>query len=513
MNDLRLLAPDWSARPPAGGIAWRVRLLLALALPLAVWYFSWLLSPGRVGQPVLYGLLIAAELFNLVQGLGFWWTCARERVRERAPIVHGAFGRPAVDVFIPVYNEPVDVVEPAVMAATRMRGAAVRVHLLDDGKSDDMRALAARAGANYVRRTINTGAKAGNINHALGRTSAPYVAVFDCDHVPDPGFLEATLGWLGQGRTAFVQTPQYYANARVNPVAAASAAQQNLFFGPIARGKDGLASMICCGTNMIFRRDALEEVGGFPEDSVTEDFELSIALRERGWEAAYLPEVLARGLGPEDMASYVSQQHRWARGCLSALPRIVRARLPWRVRLQYLLSSMYFLSGWTVLIYMSLPVIRMLTGAQPVAGATADEFLLHFAPYFTVSVVTVAVAGAGSYTFSAFALSAASFWIHVHASLKALLRRPGRFVVTPKRGGQGRQPRTVWPPLAATAVLLGAAAYGLAQARTPSTLNNVAFVALHVAILLGGTWPALKRTRAGAAEAPPQPARLEVQAA
>src|SRR3954453_11950427 len=103
--------------------------------------------------------------------------------------------------------------------------------------------------------------------------------------------------------------------------------------------------MICCGTNVIFRRDALEEVGGFPTDSVTEDFELSILLREHGWEAAYLPEVLARGLGPEGMASYVSQQHRWARGCLSALLRILRARLPFGVKGQFLLSSMYFLSG------------------------------------------------------------------------------------------------------------------------------------------------------------------------
>jgi cellulose synthase (UDP-forming) len=511
MNDLRFLKPDWSARPPAGGIAWRVRLLAALALPLAVWYFSWLLEPGRVGQPVLYGLLIAAEVFNLAQGLGFWWTCAHERVRERLPL---PTTRPAVDVFIPVYNEPVDVVEPALVAATKLRGAEVRVHLLDDGKSEDMRRLAARTGANYVRRTENKGAKAGNINHALGVTGSPYVAVFDCDHVPDPAFLEATLGWLSEGRVAFVQTPQYYANARENPIAAASAAQQNLFFGPIARGKDGLSSMICCGTNMIFRRDALEEVGGFPTDSVTEDFELSILLREHGWEAAYLPEVLARGLGPEDMASYVSQQHRWARGCLSALPRILRARLPWRAKAQYLLSSMYFVSGWTVLVYMSLPVIRMLTGAQPVAGATADEFLLHFAPYFTVSLVTVAVAGAGTYTFQAFALSAASFWIHVHASIKAVLRRPSRFVVTPKKGGSGRQPRAAAAPLVTVAVLLGSAVYGLAQARTPSTFNNVAFVALHVSVLIAGIWPALVRPRvAAAAEAPEQPAHLEVQAA
>ena len=111
--------PDRSARraPPAPARhRARLRLLLLLAVPLALWYFAWLLDPERIGHPALCGALIAAEVFNLVQGLGFWWTCSRERVRERAPAADGAS---VVDVFIPVYNEPVDVVEPALVAATQ----------------------------------------------------------------------------------------------------------------------------------------------------------------------------------------------------------------------------------------------------------------------------------------------------------------------------------------------------------------------------------------------------------
>ena len=228
--------------------------------------------------------------------------------------------------------------------------------------------------------------------------------MFDCDHVPDPRFLERTLGWMCNDKVAFVQTPQYYANAGTGRLAAAAAAEQSLFFGGIARGKDGLNSMFCCGTNVVFRRQALEDIHGFPEDSLTEDFELSILLHERGWRSVYVNEVLAQGLGPEDMTSYVSQQRRWAKGCLSAIPRLVRAALPWGTRLQYLLSSMFFLSGWTFALYMLLPVIRIFFGGEPLASSTADQFLLHFAPYFCISLVAVAVAGAGSYTFDAFAL-------------------------------------------------------------------------------------------------------------
>jgi cellulose synthase (UDP-forming) len=489
MTDPRLAPPSWSAAPPGPRHRRRVRLLIAVSAPLVLLYFAWLLEPQRVGNPVLYGLLVAVELFNVVQAIGFWWTCARERGRR--PRSHDG-PPPDVDVLVPVYGESVAIVEPTIAAAARLRGAHVHVALLDDGGSDAMRALAARHGAAYLRRARRSGAKAGNVNDALAQTTSPFVVVLDCDHVPRPELLEATLGHLDDADVGFVQTPQHYANAGRGGVAAAAWSQQALFFGAIARGKDGLDAMFCCGTNVVFRRAALVDAGGFPERSLTEDFELSLRLHERGWRSVYLPRVLADGLGPEDMAAYVGQQQRWARGCLSAIPSIVRARLPWRVRVQYLLSSMHFLSGWTLLAYIAFPVVRIFTGAQPLAGATADQFLLHFAPYFGIALWTVAVAGAGSYSFAAYALQTASAWIHVQASILTLLGRRGRFVVTPKQGAGGRQPRAVAVPLALVAVLLAAAAYGLARGHGPATLNNVAFAGLHVSVLLAGAWPALR---------------------
>lgn len=493
--------PD--ARPPAPGAGdpagwsparrwWLTRrkllILLPLDLALAVWYFSWLLQPGRAGNPILYGLLLVAELFNLAQAAGFWWTACRAGSPPEPPPA----GDADVDVLIPVYNEPWEVVEPTVRAATRLRHrGAVRVILCDDGDRDEMAALAARHGAGYLRRAEHHGAKAGNLNHALGRTGSPLVAVFDCDHVPDPAFLERTVGHFRDQDVALVQTPQYYANAGSNPVADAAWSQQALFFGIIARGKAAMGSMFCCGTNVVFRRAALDSIGGIPEDSVTEDFALSIDLREQDWRTVYVPEVLARGLGPEDMASYVSQQHRWARGCLSGISRTLRSRLRPGEKLQYLLSSMFFLTGWTYLIYMALPVVRLTGGEQALAGATASQFLAHFAPYFAVSMLSVAVAGQGSYSFGAFALMEAGFWIHLSATVSTLTGRRKGFVVTPKRGRSGRQPQVVLPGLIALAVLCAAAGYGLSAGLTPSTLNNIAFAGLHICVLLVGIWPAL----------------------
>lgn len=498
--DIRLRRPRWDPLPRGLPVRTRVRIAALVGLPLVVFYLSWLFDPVRVGQPVLYVMLVCAELLNVVQAVGFWWTCAFERVREpKAPT------RPlAVDVLIPRYDEPPEVVELTVAAAAALRGHDVRVWLLDDGDSDEMRQIAETHGVGYLRRPVHDHAKAGNINHALTKTDAPYVAVIDCDHVVYPNFLDATLGHFEEDeRLAFVQTPQYYANGNEPGVPGAAWHQQTLFFGAIARGKDGLGATFCCGTNVVFRRAALDDAGGgFPTHSITEDFELSITLHERGWHTAYLPKVLASGLGPEDMAAYTTQQLRWARGCLSALPRILRARLPWRLRAQYLLSGLYWLSGWTVLFYMMFPLVRILFGVQPLAHLTAPEFLLHFVPYFLIALSTAALAGAGSYTFTALALAAASFWVFIMASLLTVARRRGSFKVTPKTGANTRQPRAVAPALVAIAILACVSIWGLIHNRDSATFNNASFALFHICVLLAGCWPALRRPQpAGTAPA------------
>jgi cellulose synthase (UDP-forming) len=191
------------------------------------------------------------------------------------------------------------------------------------------------------------------------------------------------------------------------------------------------------------------------------------------------------------MASFVSQQQRWARGCLAAIPAAIKAELPWRLRQQYLLSCMFFLSGWTFVLYMALPVIRIFFGAQPLAGATADQFLLHFAPYFCVSLLAVAVAGAGAYTFDAFALLISTFFVQVISTLLVILRRRGKFVVTPKHGVDGPQPGAVFPAILAMGFLLAAIGYALDRSLTAASLNNIAFALLHLSVLLVGSWPAI----------------------
>ena len=150
---------------------------------------------------------------------------------------------------------------------------------------------------------------------------------------------------------------------------------------------------------------------------------------------------------------------------------------------------------------MSFPVVRLLGGGQPIGGINAPEFLLHFVPYYAVALTMAAVAGAGAYTFSAFALSAANFWIHVLSTVYTVLKKKGSFVVTPKKGAGARQPAAVMPALVAVGILILACIYGLLHNPDAATINNVSFAAVHVSILMTGCWAALVKPSAPTTEA------------
>jgi cellulose synthase (UDP-forming) len=467
----------------------RLRILIPIGVIISVSYVLWLLLPERVGNPYVYGILIAAQLFNFIQGMGFMWTIWPRRRRGVPPPWLGT--PPDVDIFIPVYNEPLDVVAPVVAAASAIRGGVVNVYLLDDAGRPELVDLAEEWGARYIHRVEHLHAKAGNMNHALRFAKAPFLAVFDCDHVPDPSFLEATFGSMLDPDVAVVQTPQYYSNSETDRLAAAASSQQELFFGAIGRGKDTYGGMICCGTNFLIRRAALDEVGGFPFEGWTEDLELSIKLQHAQWKIVYLTKVLARGLGPEDMSAYVSQQLRWARGGFYALGLLVRGKMPLRVRLLYSHSCAFWLSGWTILIYLSLPVIFIFTGAQPFSGSTASEMLLYFAPFFAINLIVVATAGGNSYTFDAFCVYVANFWVHIAASVYVLTGAKMKWVVTSKQSAKGREPGSVVPGLIYLGVFVVTAAYGIATGFTPAVADNLAFAAIYAVVILVGIWPAL----------------------
>ena len=162
-------------------------------------------------------LLVLAEFYAFViLFLGYLQTLWPLR-RTPVPLPEDPENWPAVDLLIPTYNEPLSVVRFTALAAMNIDWPAdkLNVYILDDGKREEFRSFAEDAGIGYMTRDDNKHAKAGNINRALERLDAPFVAIFDSDHVPTRSFLQVTVGWfLRDRKLGMLQTPHHFLLAR-----------------------------------------------------------------------------------------------------------------------------------------------------------------------------------------------------------------------------------------------------------------------------------------------------------
>jgi cellulose synthase (UDP-forming) len=489
------LAPGRSAasRPDAHGFLHHVpnRGFLVANVALAVVYTLVISLAFEHGNWFLFAALLATELFHLVQIIGYCWTVwARDTARAFDP----DFSTP-VDVFITVCGEPVEIVRETTRAAKAMRyPVPFTVYLLNDGlvagKDDwrDIEELADELGVRCLTRVTPGGAKAGNINHALTRTSSPFFVVFDADHVPHPDFLTEVMGYFVAEDMGFVQTPQFYANQDHNRITRVAWDQQTLFFGPIMSGKSRLDSAFMCGTNMAVRRSAIADAGGMCEFNIAEDFLTSLFMHERGWKSVYVPKVLAEGLAPDDFLNYYKQQFRWTRGSLEVIFKynpLLRRGLRTSQKLQYLLSASYYLSGSVILVDASLPVIYLLTGETPIVTSTMTLALV-FVPYMWINLYVLQRTSNFTYSYQAIAFSLSAWWLQITAMEAVLAGRKTSFAVTSKTTSDGARPnflQLVVPQFVYAAVAAVALVAGLArEGASASLVANVAWLAVHLAI-------------------------------
>lgn len=461
------------------------RILAVVSALSAFFYLRWLLFDAQPENHTLYWFLVAAEVFNVAQSTGFWITISKQRWPAFQPQDLSNTTIRA-DIFITVCGEPLSVVEKTVAGAVAVRCPDKVVWILDDGGSKEIRALAERYFVGYINRGSRKGAKAGNINFALTHSTAEVFAVFDADQIPKPEFFEVTLPAFADERLGFIQTPQVYRDRWVNRVSGGANSQQGLFYGPILRGKNGFGATFSCGTNVVYRRSAVEAVGGFPEDSITEDLRLSLLLLDKGYTSEYLPTVVAEGLGPMEVGAYFNQQLRWCRGGLEILlkRRPYSRRMTAGQALQYSLGFLYWFTGWFYLVYLALPFFFLIGGTQPIS--TPNQYPGHFMPYVVTSLMTIIYASDFQVTFDALWFTLASFPVMIKSLVMTIFGRTGEFVVTPK---ENTQRSSIWPvrwQLLACTVLLGAAVVGLARYGTsPSVFNNIAWIVAHMVILLG----------------------------
>ncbi|MCS6787511.1 MAG: UDP-forming cellulose synthase catalytic subunit [Thiobacillaceae bacterium] len=322
---------------------------------------------------------------------------------------------PTVDVLIPTYDEDPELLQTTLIAALNMRYAPGRmqVYLLDDGGTDQkcndpdpikamaarlrreqLQALCARVGAHYLTRARNVHAKAGNLNAALAHIDGELIVVLDADHVPTADFLARTVGaFLADERLFLVQTPHFFVNAdpaehnlrifgRMPP-------ENDMFYGAIQHGLDFWQSSFFCGSAAVLRRKALDEVGGFTGETITEDAETALELHSRGWRSLYYGRPLISGLQPETYAGFITQRVRWAQGMLQLLllknPLRRPGLKPWQ-RLGYLNSSAFWLFPYARLVFLLVPSAWLIFGLQ-IYHANLAQFAAYTLPHLAAVVL------------------------------------------------------------------------------------------------------------------------------
>jgi cellulose synthase/poly-beta-1,6-N-acetylglucosamine synthase-like glycosyltransferase len=253
---------------------------------------------------------------------------------------------PKVTVQLPIYNERY-VTERLVEAAAQFDypRELLQIQLLDDS-TDETQAIAAdcveRQRAlgvpiEYIHRDNREGYKAGALQEGLKTATGEFVAIFDADFIPPADFLRRTVPYFVDPKLAMVQTRWSYINRHYSALTEVEAILLDGHFAieHSSRYRSGLFFNFN-GTAGIWRRESIEDAGGWQHDTLTEDTDLSYRAQIRGWQFLYLPEIECPSELPVEMNAFKSQQARWAKGLMQTakkiLPKVMRADVPASVK-------------------------------------------------------------------------------------------------------------------------------------------------------------------------------------
>jgi len=396
-------------------------ILLILSGVIALRYMWWrtfhsLPLDGDLGTMIagflLYFAEIQALLIFFMSSVVYLYPLMREP--EKVDVDQDA-ELPSVDVFVPSFNEPAELIRVTLLAAGNIRYPAdkLNIYLLDDGgtaekrqqKNPDLSAhawdrhrelqqLCEEVGVNYLTREKNENAKAGNINAALPRTSGELILILDCDHVPTVDFLENTVSEFQKDEKLYlVQTPHFLINE--DPIEKNVGrfkdmpSECELFYTSTMRGMDNWNAAFFCGSGGVLRRSCLEEVGGIGTKTVTEDIETSIQLARRGYNSAYIHKPMLAGLQPETFSGFMTQRLRWAHGMLQVFmmmnPLIIKGLKPTQ-RLCYFNMVSYWFFSFMRLVFLLAPSLYLLFGFA-LYDAPVYEVLLYGVPHLIAFVI------------------------------------------------------------------------------------------------------------------------------
>ena len=395
-------------------------LFLFLSTFFTLIYLCWRFTcsiPYAYGWIAIIGscILLAIEVLGFIESLIHYGGMLKLREHPLPEIADADY--PDVDIFISTYNEPPELLRKTIVGCKHMDypdRSKVHIYLCDDNRRSEMRKLAEELGVNYFDRPNNEGAKAGNLNAALARTSSPYVVTFDADMIPQRKFLLKTIPYFVDAERinanlpeenrrplGFIQTPQSFYTPDVfqhNLYAETKVPnEQDYFYGVIEAAKTSTNSVIYGGSNTVISRKALDAIGGFYTKSITEDFATGMLIESAGFVSLGLSQPLASGIAPSSFREHIQQRTRWGRGVIATAKQLkfmFNRKLNISQKLSYLSSVLYWFSPVKNLVYLLAP-LTFAVFCIPIFKCTLIDLALFWLPMHLMSMWALRITSQG----------------------------------------------------------------------------------------------------------------------
>jgi cellulose synthase (UDP-forming) len=330
----------------------------------------------------------------------------------------------SVDIFIPVAGEPVEIVRKTIEAASQIVFRDKKVYILDDKNNPKIKQLADYFECGYFAREEHDNAKAGNLNHAFKRTNGDLILALDADQIPQKQIINRLIGYFKIPQVGFVQSKQRF---RV-PIGDPFGNSDHIFYNIMQSGKDNDNSAFSCGSGVMYRRKALEEINGFSIWNIVEDVHTSMLLHERGWRSVYYNHYLTTGTAPADIYGVYRQRRQWAADSLRIefWDNPFRSRhkgLSFKQKMQYFhLGFVYLVAAFIMPLFFITPILSLFL-KNFILNASVNEYVIHRFPYFLAMSLAYGIINYPTPYMRAFQMWTGLFPVFIQATWIALRSR------------------------------------------------------------------------------------------
>ncbi|MFD1745454.1 glycosyltransferase family 2 protein [Rhizobium helianthi] len=395
MSQVPLLAEVHLVPVFRGRSRWVYVLFIFLWLAALLNFWLWWLDPTHIDRlPTFLLLTLVMAWITLVPAYFILLFFFAKRIDPGAPLAHGRIAM----VVTKAPSEPFTVVKRTLIAM-KHQDCPIRpdVWLADEAPSDEVKnwcsenevQICSRKGVTaYHRREWprRTRCKEGNLAYfydTVGYERYDFVAQFDADHAPTPGYLANILKAFNDPGIGYVSAPSLCdANAARSWAARGRLYAEASLHGALQLGYNNGWAPLCIGSHYAVRTAALKEIGGLGPE-LAEDHSTTLMMNAFGWRGLHAVDAIAHGDGPETFSDLIVQELQWARSLMTILlrysPQYV-PMLPARLRFQFLFAQLWYpLSSLFMAVMFSLPLIALASG-HPLASVTWPEFMVHCLP-------------------------------------------------------------------------------------------------------------------------------------